>query len=307
MKFKQISLRLVASVFLFGVAAFVISCKKDSDPISGDVLQSASNEAAVEAQTSETDDMAGNALLQADAPADRLVSLSDDRFACARLKFDSLSNKVEGTVTVDFDTTANGEYNPNGCTDGRGNTRKGQIIIHWTGGRWYLTGATYTIHFHNYSINDVSFSNDDVRTVTNVSTTQSPLTWTLVASHTLTWPDNTTATRSVHETRQWIRSANFVDDQFNISQTIGADNAASGSTRYGKTYNTQITNTIVYSRSCAVSNKVFLPVAGTKVITIDNNRTWTVDFGTGTCDNTFTITIAGHSLTINAKNDSSGD
>jgi hypothetical protein len=33
----------------------------------------------------------------------------------------------------------------------------------------------------------------------------------------------------------------------------------------------------------------------------------TIDFGTGTCDNIYTISITGHSKTVTAKNDSSGD
>ena len=288
-----------AVMFLFTLAAFVISCTKTADPISGEIAQTASNESAVSSQTGETDDMASNALTKADAPSGR-VAADDDRFKCATLTFDSASNRVSGKVTIDFGASP-------GCTDSKGNVRIGKIIVTWSGGRWFWAGSIHTITFSGYSINSVKFSDSDIRTVHNISTQASPLTWTVEASHNLTWPDASTASRTVHETRQWVRSPSIVDDKFIISQTAGAANAAGGKNRHGKEYSVQITTPIEYDRACAISNKVFLPVKGVKVITYDGTKTVTIDFGTGTCDNTYTITITGHSKTVTAKNDGSGD
>ena len=299
MKAKEKSLRVLVAMVLFTMAACVISCTKTADPISGEVAQTANNESAVSSQTGETDDMASNALVKADAPSGR-VAADDDRFKCATLTFDSASNRVSGKVTIDFGSAP-------GCTDSKGNIRIGKIIVNWSGGRWFMPGAIHIITFSGYSINGVKFSDGDIRTVHNISTQASPLTWTVEASHNLTWPDATTASRTVHETRQWVRSATVVDDKFIISQTAGAANAAAGTNRHGKEYSVQITTPIEYDRSCAISSKVFLPVKGVKVITYDGGKTVTIDFGTGTCDNTFTITIVGHSKTVTAKNDSSGD
>lgn len=300
MKTKEKTLKVWVALFLFTMAAFVISCTKTADPISGEVAQTASNESAVSSQTDETDDMASNALTKADAPTGRVAAGDDDRFKCATLTFDSASNRVSGRVTIDFGPAP-------GCTDSKGNIRIGKIIVTWSGGRWFMAGSIHTISFNGYSINGVNFNDTDHRTVTNISTQTSPLTWKVEAHHDLTWPDATTASRTVHETRQWVRSTTIVDDKFIISETAGADNAAAGINRHGKTYSVQITTPIEYDRSCAISNKVFLPVKGVKVITYDSGKTLTIDFGTGICDNTFTITISGHSKTITAKNDSSGD
>ncbi len=168
METKQRSLKLLATVFLFAMGAFLASCKKDADPISAEGSQTAANEASVSSQTSETDDMASSALSTSDQPKGRIATTSTDyRFACATLTFDSASNKVSGRVTIDFGT---------GCTDARGNTRKGKIMINWDGGRWYIPGSVHTITFNGYSINGVVFSNNDVRTLTNISTLASPLT-----------------------------------------------------------------------------------------------------------------------------------
>jgi hypothetical protein len=295
---KQQTLKTVG-VFLLSAVLSLTSCNKAEDPITGEVAQTAVNETTVSAQTNETDDMASNALTTADTPTGRVAAtFTDDRFKCATLTFDSTSKKASGRVVIDFGT---------GCTDSHGNTRKGEIIITWSGGRWFDAGSTHVITFSGYSINNVQFSDNDIRTVHNISTANSPLTWTVEASHSLTWPDQSVATREVHETRQWIRTATIVDDKFIISQTAGAAHAATGTNRHSKAYTTDITTPLEYDRSCAISNKVFLPVKGVKVITVDNNKSITIDFGDGACDNTFIITISGHSVTVGAKNDSSAD
>ncbi len=278
---------------------FLASCNKADDPFSTEAVQTVNNDATTESQMNETEDMGTSALTQADSPGGRMdASLVDDRFKCATFKFDSTANRVSGKVTVDFGT---------GCTDSKGNTRKGKIIITWSNGRWYKTGSTITINYSGYSINDVSFSDNDVRTIVNVSSVASPLTWKVEASHKLTWPDASTATRTVHHTRQWVRSATITDDKIIISQTVGASNAASGTNRHGVGYSVQITTPLEYWRSCAISNKVFRPVKGVRVVTYDTNKVVTIDFGNGTCDNSFTISANGHTRTVNAKNDSSSD
>jgi hypothetical protein len=292
--------RAAAMVGLVAVAAiFFASCNKADDPFSGETLQTANNDATTESQLNETEDMSTNALTTADTPGGRAdASLADDRFKCATFKFDSAANRVSGKVTIDFGT---------GCTDSKGNVRKGKIIVTWSGGRWYKAGSTIVINYSGYSINDVSFSDNDVRTIVNISSGASPLTWRVEASHNLTWPDGSVATRQVHHTRQWVRTATIVDDKIIVSQTVGAANAASGTNRHGVGYSVQITTPLEYSRACAISNKVFRPVKGVRVITYDTNKVVTIDFGNGTCDNSFTISANGHTRTVNAKNDSSAD
>lgn len=289
----------LAIASLFAMVVGISSCNKSSDPISAEIAQTAANEATVDSQTGEVDDMSTNQLNTTD-PAGRTEGIfDDDRVKCAIITRTPSGDKLSGTVVIDFGTA--------GCTDSKGNVRKGKITITWTGGRWFNAGASHTITFTGYSINGVKFSDQDSRTVTNVSTANSPLTFNIVANHNLTWPDNTTASRSVHHTRQWVRSATITDDKLIFSQTAGAASAASGTNRHGKSYSVQITTPLEYWRSCAITNKVFKPVKGVIVITYDTNKVVTIDFGSGTCDNTFTISSGGHSKTVGAKNDSSSD
>jgi len=297
---KVNSLKLAVSVLMFAAMAIVVSsCKSNEDTFSAEDVATSSNESTSESQTSETDDVAAGVLNTNDAAPGRVEAGADDiRIACATITKGANNTKESGVITIDFGTT--------GCTDAAKNTRKGKMIITYSGGRWFLAGSTHTIKFSGYSINDVKFSDNDTRTVTNVSTPNSPLTWTVTSSHALTYPDGTTTSRAVNFTKKWNRTTNITDDTWTISQTTGAANAASGTNKKSKSYTMKITTPLVYSRSCALSNKVFLPISGSKTITV-NSKDIVFDYGTGTCDNTFTVTVNGKTKEITAKNDGSGD
>jgi hypothetical protein len=304
MKKKSGLLMMAASAALLAMGTMMVSCQRNSeDPLSAATSQTVSNETTQDAQQDEVDDMASNSLGNTDSPSGRVdgkFTFEDYRISCAVVTRDTtgLKTKGSGKITIDFGA---------GCTDKFGNVRAGKIMISWTGGRWFNAGAVYVITFSGYSINEVKFSDNDIRTVTNVSTNDHPLLFNVVASHLLTWPDNTTATREVHKTREWIRSATVVDDKFIVSQTSAGVPAAMGKTRRDVAYSVAITTPLEYDRSCMISNRVFKPVKGVKVITYDTNKVVTIDFGDGSCDRTFTISADGRTRTFNVKNDSSED
>jgi len=298
MKKNQKAFRLVATAFLFALAAFVTSCKKDEDPFSAEVNQTVNNESTQDAQQDEVDDIA-TAQLSVSDPVGRIAMTEDGRVTCAKITTEIATDKSSGTVVIDFDTKPNGDPNPDGCTDPKGNKRKGKITIHWEGGRWFHVGAIITITLNNYSINGVVING--TRSLHNVTTNILMPTWTVTAEHTATWPNGDTASRTVHKTRVWNISAGTIT----VTKTDGADNAASGTNRHGKSYTVQITAGVVFKLSCGES-KVYLPVSGTKVITFDS-KVVTIDFGSGDCDNTFTVTFENKSRIITAKNDDSAD
>lgn len=278
--------------FLFGMGAFISSCQKSSDPISGEVSQTVANEAAQDSQQDEADDIATTQLNKVDV-ASRVNTGDDGRVACAKITVDSLS-KEQGTVTIDFD---NGNPAGAGCTDPRGNVRKGIITVQWAGGRWFKVGSVITITLTNYSINGVVISG--TRVLTNITDNILKPTWTIVSNLTITWPDGKTATRQVHKTRQWDIAAGTVT----VTQTVGADAAANGTTRRGIVYNVQISNPLVFKLTCISTSKVYIPVSGTKLISF-GNKTAIVDYGSGDCDNTFTVTLNGKTDTMSADNGS---
>lgn len=95
------------------------------------------------------------------------------------------------------------------------------------------------------------------------------------------------------------------EDLIFISNGPGAEYAAEGTNRYNNPYNMSIIEPLKYILSCSRANKVYIPVQGIKVLTqVDKQKSYSIDFGDGSCDNTFTVTVDGRSKTITAKNDS---
>ncbi len=215
------------------------------------------------------------------------VKPSDSRFTCATITFEFADDNSllspHGYITIDFGT---------GCTDARGNVRKGIIKIEFKGKRFMPTAEIITT-LQGYSINDIAI--EGTRTVTNSSASleSNPKFTITVQGGKATWPDGTFATREVNRTREWVRAANPLNDEWIVTGT------AAGTNRDGKTYQMEITKPLVYKRECAAT-KGGIAVEGTKVLTVDG-KVITIDYGNGTCDKMITITIDGQSTEMEIK------
>ena len=150
--------------------------------------------------------------------------------------------------------------------------------------------------FDGYFINGVKI--EGTRTVTNSSASleSNPIFTIVVTGGRATWPDATFATREANRTREWKRSNTPNTDQWIVTGT------ASGTNRNGKSYQMEITKPLVYKRECAINDKVFIAVEGTKVLTVESKQV-TVDYGDGSCDKLVTITINGKSKEVEVKGD----
>lgn len=270
----------------------------------GIVTLTANDEVTVENETTsdsyfeETDDLSVLAMAGDNATVTggktqsggRKIDINDHRFECADVEIqvadDSSLGKPKGVITIDFG---------DGCEDKKGNVRKGKIIITYEGRRFFPESTIVTT-FDNYSINGVTI--EGVRTVTNTSGSleEHPSFSIVVVGGKATWPDGTFATREANRTREWIRADNPVNDEWRVTGT------AAGTNRNGKAYTMEIIEALVYKRECAVSSRIFMAVAGEKVLTTEN-RQMTINYGDGTCDRMVTVTINGESKNIEVKGD----
>ncbi|MBX2916425.1 MAG: hypothetical protein KF856_14240 [Cyclobacteriaceae bacterium] len=292
------------TIFRNGLLAFALislvflsSCLDDKFELSDRDSQNIENEAVTDSYFEDAEDM--SALVVAVEPATE----------GGRLAF---NGKVEGTkptdfrfegncVTVTLEMAADTQPgNPHGyitinfgegCTDARGNVRKGIIRVEFKGKR-FLSGSKIITTFSDYYINNIKI--EGTRTVTNItgSTTAAPKFQIELEDGRATWPDETFATREGSHTREWIRATNPINDQWQVT------GSATGSNRNGTLYQVEISKTLVYKRSCAASNRVFMAVEGTKVLTVDGGQVITLDYGTGECDRLVTITINGQSRSV---------
>ena len=283
-----------------GLFLFLYSCKDNAIDFNADDSKNVENEATTDAYFQDSEDMSGVAVGAAsETLTGRLDGRTEDfpksvdlRFSCATVTVVKSTSPVStavtprGTITIDFGA---------GCTDAKGNVRKGKIIITYVGRR-FIQGSTVTTTLENYYINGIKL--EGTRTVTNSSSSNedAPRFNVVLAGGKATWPDGTFATREANRTIEWTRTANPLQDQLAVS------GSAAGSNRNGRTYTMSITKALVYKRECAVSNRVYMAVQGTKELTADGKKI-TIDYGAGDCDRMVTITINGKSKEVEVKGD----
>ncbi|TXI70623.1 MAG: hypothetical protein E6Q41_01170 [Cyclobacteriaceae bacterium] len=274
---------------------FLSSCLDDGLELSDQDSQNIENEAATDGYFEDAEDMATLAVAVApESAGGRIASFGkvsgtkpiDIRFGeCVTVTLemaeDTQPGNPHGYITINF-----GE----GCTDLHGNTRKGIIVVEFKG-KSFFPGSKIITTFDGYHINGVRI--EGTRTVTNVtgSTSNAPKFEIVLEDGRATWPDETFATREGSHTREWIRESNPLQDSWIV------EGSGTGSNRNGASYQLEITKPLVYKRECAIGNKVFMAVEGTKVLTV-GNHTITIDYGTGECDRIVTITINGQSRSV---------
>jgi hypothetical protein len=181
------------------------------------------------------------------------------------------------TVTIDYGTA--------GCTSASGITRKGKIIYTITG-KFRTTGSVISVTFEGYSVN--GFAIAGIYSITNNSTGNGLNISTQVTGGKITYPDGTYYNYGGAKTI--VQSAGtatpaIADDEF----TITGNNTLSSSD--GKAVTGTIKTPLLKKNSCRniVSGSVDIVYNGIKAL---------LDYGSGDCDNTATITVANKTETI---------
>ncbi|MCW3085663.1 MAG: hypothetical protein JWP12_3029 [Bacteroidetes bacterium] len=197
--------------------------------------------------------------------------------ACATITNDTIS--VPHILTIDFGPTNCL------CTDAR--SRRGQIIVSYSG-HYRDAGSTHTITFNNYYVNDNKIMG--TKTVLNNglnSSGHSTFSITVngqiqkAAGGTITWTSN--------RTREWIvgeSTSTWSDDVYLIT------GSASGTSAAGISFTLNITSALRREIGC----RHF--VSGSFALTPSGKATRYVDYGTGGCDNSATVTINGNVYNI---------
>lgn len=285
--------KLFSTVFFVLTIALVISCKDDeSNRLTLPDIQDLSEEAITDSYFQDLDDMAGVALQSDDATnggrllsdgkvaSKREITIQDDRFKCNGILITieetegSTLQSPKGKINVDFGTT--------GCSDVRGNKRTGKLIFTYSGRR-FAPGSTVITTAENYTINGIKL--EGIRTLTNVSTSthDAPEFNVVLENGKATFENGAVATRESDITVKWIRTTSPTDDNLIIS----ANSHAEGETRGGRNYKVTILEPLEFKRFCGVA------VSGVKKYVIDEEKDITIDYGDGSCDRKFVITVNG--------------
>ncbi len=290
---------IAATVVIFFV--FLASCQKDSSILNATDTQNVNAESASASYANESSDMASSAvggISTSTYNGGRISSLPvlglgdwDDRLKCAIVTISRTGTKdaPAGTITIDFGTAGT-------CADKHGVTRKGVIVITYSGRRW-VPGSSYNVRLVNFYRNDTHIEGNHTLK-TQISADSLHLQFeSKLDSGKVTFGDGKFITRIHDLTREWFRASLPGNDEWHT--LVGG--TATGTGKKGNTYQMQITKELVEKVSCR-ADKVFIPVSGTKAIT-EGSEQYTVDYGDGTCDNIITVTLNGKEkqITVNAE------
>jgi hypothetical protein len=282
----------------------LVACQKDSSVLNSTDTQNVNAESASSAYLSEASDLSTTAVGGISATqysGGRVdgeilgLGLVDARFKCATVTFNFTGTKLNpsGTITIAFDPS---------CADARGVKRSGSIVINYHGKRW-MPGSYWTLQFVNFYRNDTHIEGRD-SIATEISTDSLHLQFhSILSGGQITFGDGKTITREHNITREWFRAALPVNDEWHTLK----GGTASGKCKNGDTYQMQITKDLIHRVAC-LQDKVFIPVSGTKVITVVTSTTtdqYIVDYGDGDCDNNITVTLNGKvkTITVNGEGD----
>lgn len=266
--------------------ALVSSCNEEEDISQADT-QDISEEAVTDSYFQDLDDMAGVAIMSGDetnggrvASGSRDIVIQDHRFNCDGVVVTlvpaegSTTDVPQGTITVDFGTA--------GCTDLKGNVRKGKIVFTYHGRR-FQPGSTIVTTVEDYYINDIKL--EGVRTITNASasTSDAPAFHVQLENGKAIFEDGSFASRQSNITVEWVRASNPADDRL----VIDVSSTASGTNRRERTYEVSLLEPLEFKRFCGFA------VKGIKKYLIDGEREIIVDYGDGECDRSVTVTVDG--------------
>lgn len=202
--------------------------------------------------------------------------------------------KTPCSVIITLDTTVSPkvltvDYGNTNCTCNDGKTRRGKIITTFTGS--YLAPGTVITHTpDNYYVNDIKY--EGVKTVTNMGLNGNGNPYFNVqidGNATMTTGEVVSYTST--RVRTWVSGyttlLNYLDDEYDITGTGNATYSSGGG------YSAQTITPVHIKVGCS------FPVSGKLKIIPSNKPERVIDYGSGTCDFTFTVTVNGITFTIN--------
>ncbi len=249
------------------------ACKKDRKEV-------ADNSFASDNSTAEN--LFNDVYKVVDDVSSQTTGIREDGIGCIdTIIVDTVS--VPRTITVDFGT--------DDCTGHDGKIRKGILFITYTG-KYKTAGTIITVTPQNYTINGYSITGTKTITNLGVNGNDQPY-FSIVVNGSITAPGGLwTSTWNSTRTRTWVEgyqhtSTTIWDDVYEITGT------ASGVNRHGNSYSINITTPLRAEVGCAWL------VSGVLTIAPTNADVRTVNFGSGACNNGFTVTVNGETESFN--------
>ncbi len=185
-------------------------------------------------------------------------------------------------ITIDFGTA---------CTGKDGKVRSGKIIV--TSTSFNTFPSVRDKSFDNYVVDGKKIEGSVAKTITK-DQENNIRTAVIKENITITFPDGGgKATRVANLTRQYQRNTllNPLDNQI----------VSWGTVEFTRISGVKVTKTITSADPLVFKVACHHIVSGTVSVTTSNNRSWTINYGDGSCDNKATLTIGGKTKEIKIR------
>lgn len=269
-------IKLIFACALMALAIF--ACQKSE-------LQSSQDETFLSLQETQSEEIANDIDFIADEAIQNNVSplksatLTGTSYLndCSKITIDTLSSPK--VLTIDFGT---------GCTGKDGKVRSGKIII--KAGSFKTFPSVRTKTFDKYSVDGKTVSGTVVKTIL-LDKVNNVRTATTKEDITISLPDNQ---GTIHRVANLTRVYDF--------DVLGnrSDNKITswGSVEVTRASGVTMTKTIEESNPLVFTASCHHIVSGIVTITTGNNRSWSINYGTGDCDNTAILSVGGKTREI---------
>ncbi len=172
------------------------------------------------------------------------------------------------------------------CDDGH--YRRGKIIVSWTG-KYKEVGSVKVISFDAFFQNDNKIEGS--KTITNIGVNDvNQLAFNVVSIIKITNTSGESINWTSTRTRTWIQG---VQTKSNLDDVYSITGGTTGINRKGKNYTSTIISPLRVEIACQ-----WRIVSGTIELIREGGSSKTIDFGTGACDATFTVTSNGKTHTV---------
>ncbi|MBC7865777.1 MAG: hypothetical protein IAF38_22580 [Bacteroidia bacterium] len=266
--------KFLALILVIGISFFSCKKKTDDEPVLDTDTSAARDYASTETVYTDAQDIA--------VEAGKYAANSSYTFpySCATISLSGAAGTYPITATVDFGTTNTTCFN--------GKTRKGTITVVFTGA-YDQPSSQMTVTFTNFYVNDnkvngtLTISNLTINGSGNLTQTYA------ISSGSVLYSDGSTATLSGSLSMEWTAgrgTLSYTDDVFMISGN------ATGVSTSGTSYSMTIGNRIMISGACKYITQ------GTVTLAISGKENRTINFGTGACDNSVTVSIGSKEYTV---------
>lgn len=226
-----------------------------------------------------------------------VISITDEAAANGGTNLRTTATTISGCATVTNDTTHHVltiNFGPTDCTCLDGKTRRGEIIVNYTG-HYKDSGSSHTITYSGYYVNDMQVSGN--KTVVNKGTNGMGQVWySVTVNDTMTLGSDSTICWNGTRTRTWIAGYSTTpraDDVY----SIGGVTTLKRANGHTFTFTISSTDPLTVAWACPWIEAGQVTITGA---TLSEPRT--LDYGSvAACDASATLIIGSHSYPIILK------